>query len=516
MFFVSPVSAVDFTGGTINAQQHLTQDSNIFSGTIFDPSANIYIDSSLQLQNSGKIFSDIFIADARELLFQNSGDFYGTIYFGENSSLVQVIKNSSDLKQLSLGSDGRFSILVQSSETLPLAGIMHIAGNADKIILDNATISLAGGDANFARSSVVSGVKVSAPSIELAGEVWLELSNTKIYNGMRLMSGVSGDGAVNIRALDLGTLFYANAYRSGSDLFLNLSRELDYEKIFGMGDIKGKFINQMRISGEHEKLLAALDSQMSMDGVRGVMNKSYAFNPTRLSVASQVWNTFESLPTLDVPKDFSIEPIFIFGNNINMLAGKLKGNIKYENWNFGLSGHYGTFSASDSIEDVRGDFYGANLHAYYDYKSLWMHSTAGLSKYNFDTDAIFIDGNSIYNPSATSMYLSADGGMKFDYDDFYLSPFVGAGIDSFSILSGSKRDVYARAGGIAGSKFEIDGLKYDYSVFAAAQSNNTLVGGITAGFWSIEDAAGGDLRFQAMRLDALMAYKISLEVKFDF
>ena len=492
---------------------HIYEDSSVMAGALVEFN-NLFIDNPLALTNFGEISSQIFIANGTELQFQNSGVFSGEIIFGENSQLTQIIKNSSDINRLNMQNTGNWSVLVQGgSETLSLADIRRMAIGADKIILDQVILIL--GESVQTKSLFKSRSFAITP-IEISGEVLIDLTGTQIYNGMTLMSGVAGDGAVNIYAPDIGRLYYASARRIGEDIILDIARETDYEKIFGTGNARGAFINQMRISGTNRTLLNALDSEMTMTGVKKVMSNSVVFNPVKLMRPVNSFFRQSMAENYNPDSDFNARPIYIFGDGMNLLVGEININQSFENWIFGVSGQAGNFSVSDDFDEYGGSFIGGAVKARWSDKSLWIDSVAGYSQVRFDTDEIFNGTGAISNPNGQTIYFSSNAGADFCQDDFYFSPFIGAGAARDKVLFQSENNFYGQIGGRAGIKTEVMGLQYDYGIFASAGTDSFYSIGAKFGTWSIMDAAGVDVEAAIMNHDFGTAYKLSANIKFNF
>ena len=492
---------------------HLYKDSSVTADALveFD---NLFIDNSLTMSNLGEISSRVFIADNTEFQFQNSGIFSGEIVFGENSSLVQIIKNSSDINHLNMLNATGWSVLVQGGdETLSLADIQNMAIGADKIILDQAILTLG---TTTVQNKSLGMCSISITPIEISGDVIIDLTGVQIYNGMILLSGVTGDGAVNIYSPDVGRLYYASGVRIDEELILNIARETDYEKIFGTDNARGAFINQMRISGTNRTLLNILDSQMTITGLERAISSSAVFNPIKLMRPVLAFYRQSVSESFNFESDFNARPIYIFGDGMKLLVGEININHTFNNWIFGVSGQVGNFSVSDDFDEYGGDFIGGTLNAKWSDKSMWIDSSAGYSRVNFDTDEIFSGTGVTSNPNGWAMYFSANAGADFYHNDFYFSPFVGVGAQRDKILFQSENNFYTEFGGRMGIKTEVIGLEYDYGIFATAGTDSFYSIGARIGTWSVMDAAGMDFEASINHFDFGAAYKFSANIKFNF
>lgn len=486
---------------------HLYENSSVAAGALveFD---NLFIDNQMLLQNYGEISSKIFISNGTELQFQNSGVFSGEIIFGDNSRLVQIIQTPDDINSVGILNPGNWSVLVQGGgHFLSLSEIKSFSSGADKIILDGATLTLGYSE------------NTSVP-IEIKNEVWIDLGNTQISDGMVLISGVSGEGSVNVLSPEIGYLYYLNTRKVGDDLILYFSRETDYEKIMGNRNARGAFINRMRVGGNNRSLLGALDSQMTMSGLSNVISNSAVFNPIKLMQPVSAFVRQSLVPNFEneMPKTLmDVSPIYIFGSGINLLAGQINLGLPLENLIIGVHVNKGNFSVSDNFDNFTGTFIGSALTVDWNAKSLWMHSALGYSESRFDTDEIFAGtATPVTNPTGKMSYFSADTGMNFYKDDFYFSPFAGIGANRKKILFQSKTSVYAEMGAWAGIKTQLLGLQYDYGIFASAGTDSFYSFGAKIGIWSVTDEAGVDVEAGIMQFDVGPMYKLSANMKFNF
>ena len=198
------------------------------------------------------------------------------------------------------------------------------------------------------------------------------------------------------------------------------------------------------------------------------------------------------------------------------MAGSVNVNHTFGNWVFGLSGHIGNFFVSDDLDEYGGNFIGGLLNAKWSDESVWIDSGLGYSYARFDTDEIFTGTGVTNNPNSQSIYLSSNIGTDFYMDDFYFSPFIGAGMEQNKVSFQSENNFYGQMGGRAGIKIDVMGLRYDYGIFATAGTDSFYSIGAKIGAWSIMDAAGVDLEATINKFDFGNAYKFSANIKFNF
>ena len=116
------------------------------------------------------------------------------------------------------------------------------------------------------------------------------------------------------------------------------------------------------------------------------------------------------------------------------------------------------------------------------------------------------------------MYSGAEFGHLFDLKNgFNLSPFVGIGGKYLSVANQDDTTVFLSGGADLGYVYEINGLRYDYTVRALVQTDNTMGVGINASVWSVFDEAGADLQIGAIYDDYFwLSYRTSLNGHFRF
>ncbi len=501
--FISQVVYADFSEHfySVHNMPHvmLEHDTFIHHKAILN-TEYITVSDCLKLENFGEIYADIFIEPGQTLSFKNSGAFYGTIYSDQNSHLIQLVNSKQDIGVLDFQGDGYFSVMVGPGTTINISDIAYMSVNADKIILDNSVIRLG---PNFTEL---------AQNIEIIGNVWIDLSNLSLSDGMLLLSGVSGNGSVNILTDNLSPLYYPHTVQRGNSIFLELFRETDYEKALG-GNV-GKFLNNVRKSGGNKRMLDALDRQTTLSGVQNVIKHSAAFNPVKLVRPVQIFEKFESMGPTESGFSADFEPIYIFGNDMELFAGRASLDLSISDWTLGLVGYAGSFEFMDELDDFSGKFFGGNIGISYARESIWIDSVVGYSISSFDTGPIFKASSD--EPTGQSIYAKLDMGLNFEQGSMYIKPFVGISGNVAKVENDVDSDLYIRGGGIFGYKYSVMGLSYDYSLFGEIQTNSDIVLGARLGVWSEVDLVGGNASVRALKTELGTYYKISLEIKAGF
>ena len=462
----------------------------------------INLNQSGYFENHGQISSDIFICNGCEMYLRNTGDMSGVIYIGDKSLLTQVINTHDDITYLNtIGS--KFVINVQSKDLLKIAEIMHIAGNADKIIFDNSLLLL--------------NAPITNIEIELIGKNVIQLDDARKFNGTAILSNVSGDGILDVYVPGLDSLQTAGTVRMDDSIYLYIKRETDYQKI--LGNSQGRFINSFR-SSSNQRMINAMDRAGSMSDLQDIINRSVSLNPINLMRPIRAFNNFEinSFKHFYNSTASGVESTYITSSAVDLHMGKVYVSADFDNLHFVLSGYIGELETVDDINEFSGVLYGGNLRAYFDDKSLWIDSTVGFTMSSFKTDAIFTNHGSVYNPDGISVYGVLDSGINFDINDrFYISPMVGIGAEYEKVLHQSDSYIFLRAGGIVGFHLESISIKYDYQLFANVETDGTKNIGTQMDVWSVSDFMGGNISYMLGENEVFgVMHKISANIKFMF
>ncbi len=486
---------------------------DIFDNTVITKQSIVDVDrvniiDTVYLDNRGNIYGDIFIRDGYMLTLRNSGMISGAVHTGENSHLVQVIKTQNDITQLNAPDSG-FSILVQNKEPLKLSDIIGISVGADRIVLDGASIFIS-------PAPIAKTLRATAePNIELVGETIVKIPNAKNMDGKMILSNVSGDGVILVQDTGLGPLYAATAVRREDGIYLHVARETDYGKILGAG--RGAFIDKLRNIDPENKTILALDRAADMNEFQRFAASSALLNPINLIRPVKIFNKFETSGFLSMDEVSGLEPICITSDWLDLYAAKLRAAFNIDNFNIAVNAYAGGFDSNTDLDSFSGNFYGGNIDFIFSYKSLWIDSGLGFTVSRFETGAIFDGNDFVYDPSGISIYGVADIGYRFDLNnDFYVSPFVGFGAEYDSVLYQDDTSVFARAGAYAGYSFNEIGIKYDYHIFAMAQTDETVMTGIRMSFWSVVDRMGGDISYAISDDEVGISHKFSAGIRFMF
>jgi hypothetical protein len=468
---------------------------------------SVNINSAIALENLGSIYADLYICDGCDFTIRNSGLFDGVIYGGVGSDITQIIETNSDINKLFVSGAG-FSILVQNTEPLKLSDIMSISQGVDKIILDNALLIMDTGAGSFPIMRTVQ------PSIELVGNIIVEIKD--MIDGRLIMSNVSGDGTLKVDGTNLDPLYVVETVRHGTNIYLDIYRETDYEKL--LKNNIGKFANQLRLLSPDNLTIRAMDNAENMNQINSVINDSVIFNPINLIKPIKLFNrmrinNFNPFTKTDT---FGIDALYIKSSEVDLYSGigTITGQIKDVNISASVVG--GGFTSNDEINEFSGNFYGGNIRAVYDDKTVWMDAGVGFVISGFNVDVIFDGDGASSNPDGLAGYGMIDVGLKYDYGNYYISPFIGTMGEYAKVLHQSEFNLGIHTGAYSGYKILENGIETDYNLFVKIRSNNIQTIGARIKFWSVADSAGGGFSYGLLHDEMGLSHKLSLNFNFMF
>ena len=111
-----------------------------------------------------------------------------------------------------------------------------------------------------------------------------------------------------------------------------------------------------------------------------------------------------------------------------------------------------------------------------------------------------------------------DAGLVFRvWNDFDITPFLGARFDYTKVLHFTDTDTNLRFGLNIDKETVVDGNKYAFGVQAVGQTDGEIYGAIYTDIMSVVDGVGGRLSFGILHNDnSGMSYKVALDAKFVF
>lgn len=464
--------------------------------------------SSIFMDNRGEIVADINVCDGCEVRVKNSGIINGTFMLAENSTLTQLIVNSADITKLSV--NGRYDIWVRGGNNLSLNSILNIAGDVSKITFENTTLRLSG-------NTHMSDIGLNSAPIELVGINQLLIDDMDWYDGMRILSNVSGEGILDIRLTNSDVLYSASAEWVDDEVYLQMVRLTDYARILGPGI--GDYVEYLHDVSPDMSLLYALDNAKTMNGIYNILNHSILFNPKIMMRPIIAFDTLERTRIKFHEKDdfgVSFAPIYVHGHDADIVAGRAELNATIiSGMNLSFSAYGGNIIGTDSFDDeFEGSIYGANIAMDYLYDAIYVHALAGTTFARLETPGVYSDGRVRDTVNGVTRYADVDLGLRLVHKKTKAAivPFIGLGGDSHEI-AGDKSgfDISPRGGVMANVKLS-DGpeISYDVAGRMSGRTDGTLDASIALNVLSIADDAGGYAEIGIVRDDFDTSYKISI------
>ncbi len=402
-------------------------------------------------------------------------------------------------------------------------GTEHVAKveNLDRIRLEDITDTVADKYV-ISNSSVVinnfSDWQNWVATVEFTTDVKLYINNIDSVNsGTKVAHLTSDDLLHDITIKDSNGLYRTSFTAVYDDVFLNLVRETNYQKVFK--DSRGTFLENLRSNNQNNKMLAAMDRASNMNQINSIMNSSYHFNPSVLMNPIKTINRANMLNFLTKKQgsNSGADIDVLFSNKINNYGGHIYFADKYDDLYFKIGGNINRFSYQDDTNEFDGISYGLDISARQYLDLIWLDGIIGINRTSFNTDDIYVNGNVSNNPNGVSEYVRFDIG--YDYtkiSEVVISPFVGIMFQNVDIMDERDSDIDLHAGTMAKYNFISDGIKYEYGATTAINSRAYWNLGLNAGFISVMDNAGAFIAIDMFKDEFDMNYKLSLNAKVQF
>lgn len=472
---------------------------------------DIYMHESVYIANRGVINGNIHICDGCSAYIQNSGAINGKLFLGNNAELVRIIRFNSDIT--ALDASYPHSIIISNADNICWGDITAISDGADKIIIKDSVLYV----------SPAQPVLLSTPSasaIELVGENEIRINSHEIFDGMRLLSNVSGDGSLRVRISDTDALHAAVLSVQGGDVYLNMVRETDYYKI--LKNNTGRFLNGIRAKHSGDRLVAKVDSATDMEQVNHVLHKSMRLNPRRMmapvhSFMHHMYNTV-SFPASNSRNDVSMRPFAIFANNMNAYGLNTDVGVSIsDRLSAGLIATSAILNFSDTIDDMSANIYGAGLFAAYATNKLSANARIGKNYVAFDSPDILLNGKTVSHMNAAVSYAGVDGGPKFNITDkFLFNPSIGMYTEYYDADTGKEQIIAATAGAVLDYRQEGVDVSYDYKVKLSCDTKSIFNTALGVEIFSAADDMGGSVMFGILKDDYGVSYSLSVALKIVF
>lgn len=399
-------------------------------------------------------------------------------------------------------SDGRFTAFVYNYDYINLDEIK--AADADKYRIDNSVVYI---------NDFYDWQNWDA-DVEFGTNVRLNIKNLSSKNNGQKLEHISSTDVVNVS--DADNLYKVNLSTAGSDLFVNLVRETDYQKVFK--DSRGAFLENIRLNHPDDKMLVAMDNALTMTEVNSIMDSSYHFYPMILMNPVKTLNRAVLIDFLSEANDgVSVDVDYMFSNKINNYGGRVYIANKYNDLFFKIGLNFNRFSYSDNFNDFDGVAYGLDVRAKQYIKSFWLDGILGINRAAFNADNIYVNGDVSDNPKGMSEYARISIGYDIKrVSDFVLSPFAGLMFQKSDIMGLSDSDINLHTGITGKYNFVMDGIKYEYAASIATDEKANWNVETNIGFVSVVDDAGAYVGIGAFRDEFGTNYKLSINGKMYF
>lgn len=512
----------------------------IFAGETYD--ADITFDSEtpyLSIVNMGVITGNITVDAGVVVPIQNYGEITGDINLLCNddscaqvyqiiTGIVDTDSGLNDMNPIS-GLTGYNVIVANYANEISLADIIAVAGNAGQIVLTGPNVVV-----DVCAIGNHPGILLNPGAItEIVGE-----SNTNPETGETISSvsfsvyGITEDWdetqpfltGIEDFANFAGAMFegvdsmFAPVARPyGDSLYVDMVRQTNYGIVFE-NDL-GDWLDELRDDAPDDKLLGALDAARTRAGLRDVLSRSMRTNPIRLMDPVRSFNTFVLGEHIhDLAFGIVAEPFYIYSSDFSVLGGGagVSGRIA-KNLVAKFGAYAGKMDYDGDLDNFSGMIYGANFGALYKDSDFYVRGIGTVSSAQFNDIEVFDGTRGVQNPNGISGAGAIDGGLVFRlFDEFDLTPFVGARFDYAHVLNFNNTDLNIRFGLNIDKEATVDGNKYALGVQAVGQTNGEIYGAIYTDIMSVVDGVGGRLQFGILNDDFGLSYKIALDAKFTF
>ncbi len=460
---------------------------------------NIYIGQSIYLHNMGNIIGAIQLCDGCDLYITNSGNISGEIRHGKDSTITQIIHNSSDMTQIR--TDTSYNIMMQNADNIRLRDMYSISADANKITIDNSTLVL--NDAPIME-------RMRHAPLELRGENTIIITDADIYTNIPLLQNVTGNGTVRVHVINQHPMFAATTYLDDGNIYLRMVRETDYMKI--LGGKTGEYLNRLRKNNPNDKLLQHLDRATDMPQLHHIMNKSMRLHPNRL--ARPLNTVMRHMAANEMMHGAQTQPFRLTGNNLDSVGIRttITGRIS-DTLTMSAGALISELDFTDEIDDYTARMLGGDVALRYIDNRLFVQSGIGGAIAHIHTPPLVSGQNT---PRATFIFANTDTGPRFDWDNtITITPSIGIGAE-YSGVTQYGATMFARTGIMMEHTHKTSDIIYKYTGRTTADSLGRI--DITA---SVAATSPGDeistlITLGATHDDMGMSYSISTSATLHF
>ena len=488
--FLSVVMVVN----NLFAADILVETGDVLSG------APITISQSGFIENHGIIDTDIYIDDRREVFIKNYGEFKANVYLGEDANVVQIISGADNANAININE--RYTVQIENATDVPFDVVARSVSTADKITIKDSNL-------------IVSDVTASAGApIMVIGQVNLYIDDVNNIKSGPILSNVVGTGNINVVIRNPDNKYVYNPYLDGGNLFVNVERETDEDKVYDDPQI-GDFVEDLRGENKDDNILDDLDSATD---ISTVINKSARFNPNVLRRPLQIIHTLDMNDVVNYDSGVNVRPWGVFGTDFDSYGADINFAYSGNRVRISLGARVGKVEYVNTLDEFDAAMYGINMDAEYDVTdSVFANLDMGVMLTQFNIGDVLHDGHRYHNPDGVSGYAAMDVGYRLvNESGIYVAPMFGVVGEYYKIEGFNTFDSAIRTGFGAGYLSEMFGIKYEYGFNVSAGTNEYLYAGLHAGVVSTMDMIGGDINVGIVRMFDTITYTISATAKLLF
>lgn len=466
---------------------------------------DLYVGQTLTITNYGAVDAGITVAENSTLVIENYGNFNADFSLEDNAKLYQLITNADSITDI--GIDVEYSLLVQNTDVLNLNDVINVAGCTDKIILENAQLSLNGA------------IDTYGIDFDISGNIVLHVTNIDRYaDNQILLRNVSGTGAFVVLMDDVSDdlLFVHVAYVSDGNLYLRRVRNTNYSSI--MKDEVGAMLDSVRVYNPNDSLLRALDAAPDMGTINSVLSRSVRMRPIRLMQPIVTMNQMKRLYSVMDGDSVYAMPFTIISDNNNIYGLRSGVNfVPLDSLHLSADLVAGTMEYDSDIDSAKSVLYGGNIDARYLWENIFVRGVVGVMYADFDVGPVMSADGIEYNPTGVTHYFMGQVGYTKKLNNaFSAMGFVGADTDIIKIAGDDDSVWSMHAGAGLEYRFEMAGIEYKYSASVHGNTNSSLGAGVRVAFRSVFDEVGGSLDIVTMRDDFGAHYELKANATIDF
>lgn len=462
----------------------------------------INIGKTISIENRGRIESDIYVADNRDLFIKNTGVWNSDVFLGNGAKLYQVISNSEQITNLNLSAD--YTVVVNANTEINLSDVIGISNNANSVVLSGGVYDLNG----F--------VDTYAGNLQLYDEIIMKIDSLdSLYNDV-LMDNVVGDGGVRFETMSTDILFSDVGMIRDGNLYVVKVRETDYGKI--LKNDTGNFLNVLRTNNPNSKLLDKLDAASDMNEINRILDKSVRFNADMLIQPMRILNLDSGVSGVKF-SNAGVRFNIVGTDEFDMYSTDISIGINLsDKLDFAIGANFGILDFAGKVDDFNANVYGINLGLNYSHDENWsVMGRVAVNKMDTDLDRGLYSGRDYASPSVIGGWAKVDFGYRVGvFDNGWIMPIIGVGAEGYKVADINIADAFVRAGVTAGYDFHMIGIDYDYYGKIESTADYGYAVSVGIGFWSRYDSVGGFAELATIHAFDTNACKVSVGARVLF